>query len=188
MGISAELRKLIETNAPLWAGEAEVVGTYWTSPVRTRETDRLWLKRQCWKEYAGIADSEGKTKGMVSDLEVKLNRWVPRLDIDVDRHQLEELLETVTAEFRHYCLFADIYDSIREPGMAKLNPNDLAPWPEEEALAALRRKVNASHAKLGWRASLVHRGRLLHHVFRGREAEGAAGARRPDRPRLPARL
>ncbi len=153
MGLSPALRALIEANAPLWAGEAEIVRTYWTSPVRTRETDRLWLKRQCWKEYAGIADSEGKTIGMVSNLEHKLGEWVPRLDIDVDRHEVEALLESVTAEFRHYCLFADIYDSIREPGMPRLNPSGLAPWPEEETLSALRREVNKSHAKLGWRAS-----------------------------------
>jgi hypothetical protein len=176
MGISAELRRLIEANAPLWAGEAEVVRTYWTSPVRTREADRLWLKRQAWKEYAGIADSEGKTVAMVSDLEAKLSRWVPRLDVDVDRHEVEELLEKVAAEFRHYCLFADIYDALREPGEPKLNPNeDLAPWPEEAELAAVRRAVNKSHAKLGWRATEFTEGGYCTMYSEGAALQGKPG-------------
>ncbi len=175
MGISAELRRLIEANAPLWAGEAEVVRTYWTSPARTRETDLLWLKRQCWKEYAGIADSEGKTMGMVSDLEVKLNRWVPRLDVEIDRHELEALLETVTAEFRHYCLFADIYDALRPPETPKLNPSVLGPWPEEEALSALRRKVNKESARLGWRATSFTEGGYCTMYSEGAKLQGKPG-------------
>ena len=175
MAISGELRRLIEANAPLWAGEAEIVRTYWTSPVRTREADKAWLKRQCWKEYVGIADSEGKTVAMVSNLETKLGRWVPRLDIDVDRHEVSDLLETVTAEFRHYCLFADIYDTLREPGEAKLNPGALGTWPEEDKLAGLRRKVNAEHAKLGWRASSFTEGGYCTMYSEGAKLAGLPG-------------
>lgn len=153
MPISQHLRKLIEINAPLWAGEAEIVRSYWTSPVRTRETDKLWLKRQAWKEYAGLGDSEGKTMGMVGDLEVKLNRLVPRLDIDLDRHDLEELLEKAFVEYRHYCLFADIYDTLLDPKELKLNANKLVPWPEEVALASRRVEVKKTHARPGWRAT-----------------------------------
>ncbi len=35
MAASAALRDLISASAPLWAGEAEVVRTYWDSPVRS---------------------------------------------------------------------------------------------------------------------------------------------------------
>jgi hypothetical protein len=153
MPISQNLKRLIECNAPLWAGEAEIVRTYWTSPVRTRETDKLWLKRQCWKEYAGVGDSEGETMGMVSDLVVKLKDQVPKLDISVDRHDLKELLEKVYVEYTHYCLFADIYDGLAAPGEPKINANQLAPWPEEEALASRRREVRRTHGKVGVRAS-----------------------------------
>jgi hypothetical protein len=153
MPISQNLKRLIDANAPLWAGEAEIVRTYWTSPVRTRETDKLWLWRQCWKEYAGIGDGEGETRGMAGDLAVKLTRQLPQLDITVDRHDLKELMEKVFVEYTHYCLFADIYDGIVEPGEAKLNANTLAPWPEEEALASRRRAVRTSIGKLGERAS-----------------------------------
>jgi hypothetical protein len=153
MPISQNLRKLIDLNAPLWSGEAEIIRTYWTSPVRTRATDKLWLKRQCWKEYAGLGDSEGTTIGMVGDLEVKLKRMVPRIDVDLDRHELEELLEKVCVEYRHYCLFADIHDTMLDPGESKLNANKLEPWPEEVALASCRVAVKRSNKRLGWRAT-----------------------------------
>src|SRR5688572_6805155 len=35
------LKNLIGVATPLWAGEAEVVRTYWTSPKRTLQTDLL---------------------------------------------------------------------------------------------------------------------------------------------------
>lgn len=43
MSISDNLRRVIEANARLWAGEAEVFRTYWTWSGRTRETDKQWL-------------------------------------------------------------------------------------------------------------------------------------------------
>ncbi|MDE1904364.1 MAG: hypothetical protein KGI46_10945, partial [Alphaproteobacteria bacterium] len=53
MSIDARLQRLINLAAPYWAGEAEVVRTYWSSPQRTRSTDLLWLSRQCFKEFWG---------------------------------------------------------------------------------------------------------------------------------------
>src|SRR5215211_754035 len=49
----SNLRRVIEIATPLWAGEAEVVRTYWTSPKRNLQTDLLWLSRQCFKEFWG---------------------------------------------------------------------------------------------------------------------------------------
>lgn len=175
MAISQNLRKLIEVNAPLWAGEAEIIRTYWTSPVRTRATDKLWLERQCWKEYAGLGDSEGETMGMVSDLEVKLKRMVPRLDVDLDRHDLYELLEKVFVEYRHYTLFADIYDTMLDPGESKLNANKLEPWPEEVALASRRVAVKKSNPKLGWRATDFTEGGYCTMYSEGAKLKGRPG-------------
>jgi hypothetical protein len=175
MPISQNLRKLIDLNAPLWAGEAEIIRTYWTSPVRTRATDKLWLKRQCWKEYAGLGDSEGTTIGMVGDLEVKLKRMVPRIDVDLDRHELEELLEKVYVEYRHYCLFSDIYDTMLDPGEPKLNANKLEPWPEEVALASRRVAVKRSNKKLGWRATDFTEGGYCTMYSEGAKLKGKPG-------------
>lgn len=175
MPISQNLRDLIAANAPLWAGEAEIVRTYWESPVRTRETDLLWLKRQCWKEYAGLGDSRGESMGMVSDLVVKLNERVPRLDIDVDRHDLKDLLEKVYVEYTHYCLFSDIYDSMSDDDEPRLNANELTPWPEEEALAGRRRAVMKSHGELGWRATDFTEGGYCTMYSEGAKLRGRPG-------------
>jgi hypothetical protein len=148
MSVSQNLRRLIDANAPLWAGEAEIARTYWTSPIRTRETDKLWLKRQCWKEYAGANESQGEYKGMISGLAVELTEQVPQLDISVDRHDLRDLMEKVYVEYTHYCLFADVHDSLLERGEPKLNANKLTTWLEEEALASVRRNIRKRGGKL----------------------------------------
>jgi hypothetical protein len=175
MAVSRNLRRLIEANAPLWAGEAEIVRTYWTSPKRTPATDRLWLKRQAWKEYAGVADSEGTTVGMVGDLEVKLRQQVPELDLSVDRHDLKELMEKVFVEFTHYVLFADIYDTLLDPGEAKLNANKLETWPEEERLAGRRREIRGKLGRLGARASGFTEGGYCTMYSEGAKLKGKPG-------------
>ena len=143
MPISDNLRRLIAANAPLWAGEAEIVRTYWTSPIRSREADKQWLKRQCWKEYVGSAIGRTKTVdvAMLTGLAALLKEQVPQLDITVDRHALRDEVEKVYAEFTHYCLFADVYDSLLEPGEPRINANELTVWPEEDALARYRNEV-----------------------------------------------
>ena len=149
MPVKENVRRLIAANAPLWAGEAEIVRSYWTSPVRTRQTDKLWLRRQCWKEYVGVAKFAGPTVevAMPSELARDLAAMVPKLDDSVDRHELRELLDKVQAEFTHYCLFADIYDSLLEPGEPRINANELTVWPEEDALAKYRHNIRANVKK-----------------------------------------
>ena len=175
MGIGQNLRRLIDANAPLWAGEAEIVRTYWTSPVRTPETDKLWLKRQAWKEYAGSGASKGETMGMVSDLAVKLKDAVPRLDISVDRHDLRDLLEHVFVEYTHYCLFADIYDSMIGKDEPRINANQLTTWPEEAALAARRRELRTTLGKFGARATGFTEGGYCTLYSEGAKLKGRPG-------------
>ena len=64
MSINENLKTLIKMAAPLWAGEAEVVKTYWDSSIRTLETDLLWLRRQCFKEFNGKGLGEHKDLGI----------------------------------------------------------------------------------------------------------------------------
>ena len=175
MAVSKNLKRMIEANAPLWAGEAEIIRTYWTSTVRSRETDMLWLRRQCWKEYGGIGDSKGETMGMVGDLIVRLQDQVPRLDIDVDRHDLLEHLEKVFVEYRHYCLFADIHDGLAEGDEPRIIAGELRPWPEEEALASRRRAVNVSHGDLGHRATDFTEGGYCTMYSEGAKLKGRPG-------------
>ena len=47
MAVNGNLKKLVNLAAPYWAGEAEAVWTYFQSSARSKETDLLWLRRQC---------------------------------------------------------------------------------------------------------------------------------------------
>jgi hypothetical protein len=176
MPVSQNLRRLIDANAPLWAGEAEIARTYWTSPIRTRETDKLWLKRQCWKEYVGVAKFPGATVdvAMCTELAKDLKEQVPQLDITVDRHDLRELLEKVYAEFTHYCLFADVYDSLLEEGEPRIVANTLTVWPEEDALAQYRNSIRKGHGKLA-RASGFTEGGYCTLYSEGAKLQGRPG-------------
>lgn len=176
MPVSQNLRRLIEANAPLWAGEAEIVRTYWTSPVRSRATDKLWLSRQCWKEYVGVAKFHGPTVevAMCTELAQDLKTLVPQLDVSVNRHDLRELLDKVHAEFTHYCLFADIYDSLLEPGEPRINANELTIWPEEDALAGYRNRIRTDHGKLE-RATGFTEGGYCTMYSEGAKLQGRAG-------------
>jgi hypothetical protein len=149
MPISENLRRLIEANAPLWAGEAEIARTYWTSPIRTRETDKLWLKRQCWKEYVGVAMVPGDTLAVnrLTGLAATLAAQVPQLDVTVDRHELRDEIEKHYVEYTHYCLFADVYDSLLEKDEPRLNANAVTVWPEEDALAKFRARIRKGSNK-----------------------------------------
>lgn len=150
MPVSQNLRRLIEANAPLWAGEAEIVRSYWTAPSRTRETDKQWLKRQCWKEYVGSAVGSAETLdvAMLTSLAGYIQENVPRLDVTVDRHDIRDEVEKVYAEFTHYCLFADVYDSLLESGEPRINANQLTTWAEEDALARYRLDIRQNRRKL----------------------------------------
>ena len=176
MPLNDKLRRLIDANAPLWAGEAEIVRTYWTSPKRTRQTDKLWLKRQCWKEYVGVAKFPGTALevSMCTELASDLKEMVPKLDISVDRHELRELLDKVHAEFTHYCLFADIYDSLLEPGEKKINANELEIWPEEDALAKYRNQIRVDKPKFA-RATGFTEGGYCTLYSEGAKLRGRAG-------------
>jgi hypothetical protein len=146
------LRDLVRAAAPYWAGEAEVFRTYWTAPMRTVDTDLLWLSRQCFKEFWGSGvgkfDRGGVFLGVLKNLLAKGDD----IDIGLDRHEVEDVLEGLRAEFSHYCAFADVYDAIRPAGSPKLNPKSTHSWPEEDALTALRYRHQDEHGPVGMRA------------------------------------
>ena len=157
MTLSAELHRLIDVSAPLWAGEAEVVRTYWTSPVRNMDTDLLWIRRQCSKEFNGSGIGEYKNMGVFMGPLTELQEVFPRIDVggphSVSRHYVLDLIETLKDEYEHFCLFSDAYDRIKPDDMPGMNPHELATWDEDVALTALRHGHIAKYGKLGIRAS-----------------------------------
>jgi hypothetical protein len=152
MAVSGQLKQLIDTAAPLWAGEAEVFTTYWDWSARSRETDRRWLAYQCSKEIWGSGISG--SKGIFLEPAEQLVAAFPKIDTEIDRHEVLDIAEGLWAEFAHYCAFADAYDALALPGEPKINPHAVkTSWPEDLALTELRVAHRRDHPKLGMRAT-----------------------------------
>jgi hypothetical protein len=145
MPVNENLRRLVELAAPYWAGEAEVARTYFQIPERGREADLLWLRRQCYKEVwgSGVGDRE---KGLFQGAAAYLSEVFPRIDREVDRHEILDLISDLRDEFFHYCLFADIYDWLSGE---RLNPKDLTGLFADNELARLRFEYREKRGRLG---------------------------------------
>lgn len=141
---SKGLLNLIEANAPFWGAEAEVIRTYWDSPVRTVETDRKWLTHQTYKEY---------WNGVQPYLNM-FNKQLPLASSSEQRAKLEELSEIVYEEVEHFVMFADLYQALDGNDYA-LSPEELkaaGAWPENDALMNLRKENYTQSADIGQRA------------------------------------
>jgi hypothetical protein len=77
----------------------------------------------------------------LTGLAATLAAQVPQLDITIDRHELRDEIEKHYVEYTHYCLFADVYDSLLEPGEPRLKANEVTVWPEEDELAKFRARI-----------------------------------------------
>lgn len=146
MAVNENLRRLVDLAAPYWAGEAEVVWTYFQSPARTKETDLLWLQRQCFKEIwgSGVGDKE---KGLFQGPVAYLSNVFNKIDRGVDRHEVLNVIDDLRTEFLHYCLFADVYDFLSGE---KLNPEQLTGWEADNELARIRYEYREKRGKLGY--------------------------------------
>ena len=172
---NSSLRRVIETATPLWAGEAEVVRTYWTSPRRSLETDLLWLRRQCFKEFWGSGVTKFDQGGIVPGSLKRLSAEAPYVDTSIDRHEFLDALEGVKAEFSHYTYFADVYDAMRPPEAPKLHPRMLEEWPEEKELTALRYRHREAHGAIGMRACKTTEGGYCTLFSEGMKLAGRPG-------------
>lgn len=155
MDMSTHLTNIITSVAPLWAGEAEVVRTYFESPERDAASDRLWLRRQCKKEFWDSIHLMDTDRGMYLGPIEMLRDAFPKLEREVDRHEVLELAETFYEEFRHYVAFADVYDLLLGPDDPPLDiQNSVAAdeWDENKALGELRQSHRQAFGELGARA------------------------------------
>ena len=173
---SAALTNLVEAVAPMFAGEAEVIRTYWTSPVRTPETDRLWLMRQARKEVwdTPLGDQRGLYLGPVEDLLTVF----PKIDVEVPREEVLERMEGIYEEFSHYCAYADAYDSVRAEGEPRLSPlrlKDVPDWPENLAIRDRRAEIKATHGAIGERACFFTEGGYCTLFSEGMKLAGNGG-------------
>lgn len=138
------LLRLIEANEPFWGGEAEVIRSYWNSPVRTAATDRKWLIHQIYKEY---------WDGILPPLAIFRER-LPGAGIKSGRQSLLAIAEVLYEEVEHFSLFADLYQAL-EGADYNLSPEQLkeqGAWKENDDLMALRARHKSESPELGQRA------------------------------------
>ena len=176
MAVSANLRRLTDAVAPLFAGEAEVFSTYWESPRRDRETDRLWILRQARKEVwdTPLGDPRGLYIGPLEDLLAVF----PKIDIDVPRQEVLDRLEGLYEEFSHYCAFADAYDALCDEGDEKISPTmlrDVPDWPENRALRDRRAEIKNRYGAVGARACFFTEGGYCTLFSEGMRLKGRGG-------------
>jgi hypothetical protein len=142
MTIDPRIVSLIDRCERLWAAEAEVARTYWDSPIRTEETDRLWLLRQMYKE---LVDGALPSLVWTSD-------WFDRIGEPGSRAEFLEEVDVLREEFIHYMAFAEVFEALsgRTPDAATLKRD--GSWPENDTLQALRARHRRDHGALGLRA------------------------------------
>lgn len=180
MTVSPQLMHLIDTAAPLFAGEAEVVRTYWDSPVRTVETDLLWLDRQCFKEFKGSGVGELQNMGVIYGPLKEVTESLPKMDKGVSRHHIEDVLEGLYEEFTHLVAFADAYDAIRPDGTPPIDIHACQGWEEDNVLTQKRYDILAEHGELGLRASKFSEGGYCALFREGMALAGREGSNRGD--------
>ena len=142
---SKGLLKLIAANAPYWGAEAEVIRSYWNSPVRNPDSDRKWLIHQIYKEYW-----DG-----VQPYLAMFNQHLPKANSNEQRQKLMELSEIVYEEVEHFVMFADLYLVLNGTDY-NLSPDELKAagnWPENDELMALRQLHTSQSAEIGPRAT-----------------------------------
>lgn len=177
MALSGNLQQLITAAAPLFAGEAEVVRTYWDSPIRAPETDLRWLELQCFKEFKGSGVGELNNMGVIVGPLTEVQDLLPRLDRDenADRHRVLDLLDGLYAEFRHLVAFADVYDAIRPAGSPPYDPHRSEGWEEDNDLTRLRYRTIEEHGDIGRRASKFSEGGYCTLFREGMTLKGRGG-------------
>lgn len=153
MEVTENLRELLDTAGSFFAGEAEVVRTYWDWPGRTIETDLHWLELQVFKEFKGSGVGDFENKGVIIGPLIEVRELLPKMDRGVDRHQIRDLLEGLYEEFTHLVAFADVYDAIRPEGTPPIDPHICEGWAEDNVLTQLRYRTIAENGEIGRRAS-----------------------------------
>jgi hypothetical protein len=174
---SRNLKRLIDALAPYWAAESLIVRAYFKSPQRSRQSDILWLARQCRKEFWDGFD-EANPGLFIGPLQKMLN-LAAKIDQGVDRHEILDMTEGLHAEFAHYCAFADAYDAIRDKSDPPINPimlRDVKSWPENEVLGELRAGHIRAHGDIGMRASRLTEGGYCALFSEGAKLKGGSAA------------
>jgi hypothetical protein len=169
MPIDSNLVAIIERSSPFWAAEAEIVRTYWRSPVRSTETDRLWLVRQMYKElWDGFYPSFS---------------WITEnfegLESSCPAGEMFEEIEVMQQEFAHYVSFASVYAAL-SPSQDQAMPSpaqlrEAGDWSENQELMRLRTRHVRDCGPLGKRAHRFTEGGYCTLYSEGMSLKGTGG-------------
>lgn len=148
----AELYALIEANARLWAGEAEVFAAYFGSAARTPMSDGVWLARQCHKE---LVDGVAARLARVSAVEQDVASAGRRAEVALGDQMARE-------ELKHYIGFAIAHRVSRAAAGMPLAAHESftmgANWQENLDLMELRLGHVREFGALGRRAQALTEG------------------------------
>ena len=144
---SPELQALIDANAALWAGEAEVFRTYWDWAGRTPDTDCSWLVGQCFKELFD---------GFLPRLR-ELSERFPALEQGMGRADVLESAGAAYGELARYCAFAGVYDALRggRPPLSLAGMREQGDWDENVDLALARARHCWEYGGIATRAQAL---------------------------------
>jgi len=139
----AGLDELVAVAAPYWAGEYEVVRTFFSRP-RSKAEHIRWLRFQCWKEFWGTLDEHGGA--VIGRFLQTLGDLYPRLRGPEERGQFLHEAKELYEEFHHYAVLADILEDLEG---RPISPDELEQAPEDLKLAQLREHVANTEGELG---------------------------------------
>ena len=143
MAVDANLDELVGIASPYWAGEYEVVHTFFSQP-RSKEQHIRWLRAQCWKEFWGTLD--GDERSLVSRSLEELGELYGGLADPKARHKFLHVAEEMYEEFHHYAALADILDDLEGRHVA---PEELESATEDRKLTELRARIAHTEGELG---------------------------------------
>jgi hypothetical protein len=141
--VDARLDELVEIASPYWAGEYEVVNTFFSRP-RTAQEHIRWMRAQCWKEFWGTLDGEPNSITWRS-LE-ELRELYGQLADPKARHKFLHVAEEMYEEFHHYSALADILDDLEG---RHVPPEELESAAEDRKLTELRTRIAQTEGELG---------------------------------------
>lgn len=118
-----EMAAVVAVAAPYWAGEAEVVRTYFSRP-RTQAQDLFWLRAQAYKEARPFRD-------LPQDLQAEFLRTGTVQNRPTDNETAQRIIE----ETRHFWLLADL---VADCFGAKITLTDVVVLLEDRKLQGIR--------------------------------------------------
>ena len=110
-GKTSQLKKLIETVAPCWAGEALVARRYFAGGHRTPERDVRWIGFQVFKEFTGGGVYGGPGATVASILE-GASRRAAAISLATPPGEIGQILDDLNFavdELRHMTQFMGLY-------------------------------------------------------------------------------